>query len=115
MITDAANNYEKFDEMGFADLDREDDEVPTNVSKKLSNKLRKEKGLSYVRKNGTEVAARKLRKACTCMKRKCYEKFNDALREKLLRNLLELKSSGQNQFLSQHVAVTFVERHRVSM
>ncbi|XP_062710640.1 uncharacterized protein LOC134284011 [Aedes albopictus] len=109
----AANNYEKFDEMGFADLDREDDEVPTNVSKKLSNKLRKEKGLSYVRKNGTEVAARKLRKACTCMKRKCYEKFNDALREKLLRNLLELKSSGQNQFLSQHVAVTFVERHRV--
>ncbi|XP_029719338.1 uncharacterized protein LOC115261580 [Aedes albopictus] len=114
-LANAANNYEKFDEMGFADLDREYDEVPINVSKKLSNKLRKEKGLSYVRKNGTEVAARKLRKACTCMKRKCYEKFNAALREKLLRNLLELKSSGQNQFLSQHVAVTFVERHRVSM
>ncbi|XP_062554040.1 uncharacterized protein LOC134219336 [Armigeres subalbatus] len=110
-----ATNHDEFDEMGFAQLERDaaNDETRANVMKKLTSKKMKEKGLEYIRTNGITVPARKVQQTCNCMKRKCHEKFSDELREKLLKNLLLLTLSGQNQFLSNHVTVTYVHRHRV--
>lgn len=83
------------------------------VKLKLLNKRRKEKGLQYTRLDGTTVRARKIRAPCEC-RLACRRKFSDAVRAKLLQNFLNLKLSGQNQFLVGHITVTKTARPKVS-
>lgn len=80
---------------------------------KLLNKRRKEKGLEYTRPDKTVMSARKIRAPCDC-RLKCRKKYSDAIRAKLLQNFLNLKLSGQNQFLASHITVTKTARPMVS-
>lgn len=47
IIADVATDHDRFDEMGFAEIDQDDDEIPAKVTKKMPNKTLKEKGLEY--------------------------------------------------------------------
>ncbi|XP_058831239.1 uncharacterized protein LOC131689897 isoform X2 [Topomyia yanbarensis] len=69
----------------------------------------KERGSSYIRLNGSEVPARQLKVACTCLKL-CYAKITNKSRQKLLDNLLKLSFRGQNNFLSSHMRVMATKR-----
>lgn len=83
-------------------------------SLKSSNALRqhcKERGLKYIRHNGTQQPARQIKEACTCRKL-CYMKFMDDVRRKLLANLLGLSANGQFIFLSSHIERVAVQRPR---
>lgn len=75
------------------------------VSLRVRNKQLKLKGMSYTRPDGTVVPARSVKKGCEC-KMKCSEKYSDNVRQQLLRNLLALKMSGQNQFIANHMIIT---------
>lgn len=77
------------------------------------NKNRKERGLKYVRKDGTVVPARQVKPPCGC-RMKCYEKYSEPIRQKLLTNLLRLKSDSQNQFLANHITVQYTSRPQVN-
>ncbi|XP_055522412.1 uncharacterized protein LOC129716601 [Wyeomyia smithii] len=85
-------------------------EKKVNIRKR--NKLFKERGLIYTHSDGTVVPARVVKPACDC-KLKCQEKYPDSVRKQLLANLLRLKLSGQNQFLSAHMKVTRTARTKV--
>ncbi|XP_058814112.1 uncharacterized protein LOC131678007 [Topomyia yanbarensis] len=76
-------------------------------------KERKERGFKYQRTNGTFAPARSIKKACQCSRLECYSKYNDTLRGNILKNLLKLSSSGQNQFICSHVIVKPIARTRV--
>lgn len=87
----------------------------TKVSKQRlrhQNNLSKEKGLQYIRLDGTIVPARSIKASCNC-KRNCGKKYHDVTRTELLSNLLKLKASGQNQFLANHISVTKIARPKV--
>lgn len=79
--------------------------------RKLNKELR-EKGLKYTRADGTIVPARNIKAACDC-RLKCKEKYDDSVRKQLLANLLRLKLSGQNQFLSSHITIVKTARPQV--
>ncbi|XP_058821270.1 uncharacterized protein LOC131683363 [Topomyia yanbarensis] len=68
------------------------------------------KGLEYTRTDGVLIPARSVKAACSCTKYKCHEKYSTAMREKLLINLLKLTTSGQNQFLSNHISIRTTAR-----
>lgn len=76
------------------------------------NKCRKEKGLEYTRLNGTTAPARTIKPSCEC-KLNCRRKYPDTIRAQLLRNLLKLKTSGQNQFIANHISVKKTARPKV--
>ncbi|XP_021702213.1 uncharacterized protein LOC110676894 isoform X1 [Aedes aegypti] len=78
------------------------------------NKRNKEKGLEYQRRDGTIVPARSIKPSCNC-KLDCGKKYPDATRRKLLSSLLQVKSSGQNQFLASHISVTKTARPKVCL
>lgn len=84
-----------------------------NTTPGISNKLYKEKGLAYTRPNGVKVAARKCGAPCSCLKLNCSFKYKEEVRMKLLRNFLNLSSSAQNQFLANHVSISFVAESKV--
>lgn len=71
----------------------------------------KERGLSYIRINGLEEPARQIKEACMCRKR-CYMKFMDDVRSKLLNNLLGLSALGQRKFFSSHITTVAIQRPR---
>lgn len=71
------------------------------------------RGERYVRADGTVVSSRNIKPACNCVKRKCYEKYSNHTRSQLLHNLLQLSTSGQNQFLSNHMALKTTSRPTV--
>ncbi|XP_021707751.1 uncharacterized protein LOC110678758 isoform X2 [Aedes aegypti] len=110
--------FEKYKNENLSDNDTDVENIDINVevdsgepqpnkkkadSRRKNQKL-KEKGLSYKRADGTIVPARRVQSACNC-KMRCSEKFSEPVRKELLLKLLELKQSGQNQFLSSHMSV----------
>ncbi|XP_062702150.1 uncharacterized protein LOC115263741 isoform X2 [Aedes albopictus] len=84
----------------------------SKAKERANNKRRKEKGLQYTRSDGIVIPARKIRPACSC-RRRCFNKYPDHVRSKLLRNFLNLKLSGQNQFLANHMEVSKTARRKV--
>ncbi|XP_062549745.1 uncharacterized protein LOC134214372 isoform X2 [Armigeres subalbatus] len=76
------------------------------------NKKLKEKGLPYKRNDGTTIPARFVKPPCCCRMR-CFEKFSEPIRNKLLHGLLALTQSGQNQFLSSHISIINTIRPKV--
>lgn len=76
------------------------------------NKCQKEKGLEYTRQDGRIVPARMIKPSCKC-KLNCGRKYPDTIRAQLLRNLLKLKTSGQNQFIASHMSVKKTDRPKV--
>ncbi|XP_062705384.1 uncharacterized protein LOC115265159 isoform X2 [Aedes albopictus] len=82
------------------------------VNARRVNKKRKERGLSYVRKDGTKVPAREIKPTCDC-KLKCSKKYPENIRQKFLDNLLRLKMDSQNQFLANHITVKRTARPQV--
>ncbi|KAL1374941.1 hypothetical protein pipiens_017799 [Culex pipiens pipiens] len=105
--------FSDVDELCMDELAKETLEHTTRkISLRKTNRIAKEKGLQYVRKNGTIVQARRVRAPCKC-KKKCYDKYTLSVRRQLLSNFLRLKSSGQNQFLANHMVVKLTTRVRV--
>ncbi|XP_039430291.1 uncharacterized protein LOC120413501 isoform X2 [Culex pipiens pallens] len=104
------------DQNAALDDSTDDDQVDRKPTRQFSltkrNKALREKGLEYVRANGEKVAARQIRPPCGC-RMGCQLKFTDEIRDRMLSKLLALKSSGQNQFLTSHIEVTFAAKHRV--
>ncbi|XP_055632844.1 uncharacterized protein LOC129773272 [Toxorhynchites rutilus septentrionalis] len=82
-----------------------------SFSPKENRKL-KEKGLQYIKRDGTLVPARHVQPPCACRMR-CNEKFSEPVRKKLLASLLDLTYPGQNQFLSSHITVISTVRPQV--
>ncbi|XP_058815922.1 uncharacterized protein LOC131679247 [Topomyia yanbarensis] len=76
------------------------------------NRTAKEKGLQYIRKDGTVVPTRSVKPPCKC-NMECFSKYTEAVRKEILTNFLRLKSSGQNQFLATHMFVKQTARIRV--
>lgn len=91
-----------------------DDEEPQESKSKMRkrNRIRKEKGFTYKRMDGTVVPARRVKPPCECRMR-CYDKFPESVRQNLLSQLLALSQSGQNQFLSSHITVMNTVRPKV--
>ncbi|XP_055523040.1 uncharacterized protein LOC129717212 [Wyeomyia smithii] len=81
--------------------------------RRIINHTAKTKGQSYIRDNGTVVPVRAVKPACNCTKLKCKEKYSEDVRRQLLQNMLELTASGQNQFLSNHMALRTTARPTV--
>ncbi|XP_058814013.1 uncharacterized protein LOC131677931 [Topomyia yanbarensis] len=104
-----------FRDPGFEDINIDAERKKESKKLRILNKTNKERGLEYIRADGTKVPARAIQCPCHCSKLKCVEKFDDELRTKLLSNYLQLTLSGQNQFLSNHIEVTFASYHRVSI
>ncbi|XP_055545589.1 uncharacterized protein LOC129730338 [Wyeomyia smithii] len=95
------------------DLDKEAIVLKTRTGNpKVTNRDRKGKGMEYTRKDGTVVPERRIRPACRC-RLKCSEKYNVETRNLLLKHLLRLKLSGQNQFLANHITVTETKRPKI--
>ncbi|KAL1373580.1 hypothetical protein pipiens_018584 [Culex pipiens pipiens] len=84
---------------------------PRKYTRKLVRSAR-ERGTGYVRQNGTVVSGRTLKAPCSCPK-SCGEKFSEEVRAEMLRNLLQMKSESQHQFLACHVAVVKPKRSQV--
>ncbi|XP_055543421.1 uncharacterized protein LOC129728968 [Wyeomyia smithii] len=95
---------------GFEELKKENvvNRPKSSYRKRMENKIQKEKGLQYNRYNGITVPARSLKKACSCSKLRCGDQYPEDIRQKILKNFLMLSISGQNQFLSSHMAVSHV-------
>lgn len=112
-----------FSNYHFTDDDIDDDlaleEFQNNKVLKKSvplavmNRLYKQRGMAYTRSNGVKVPARRCRDPCRCSKLQCGNNYNDEVRLKLMRNFLKLSSSSQNQFLANHVSVSFVAANTV--
>ncbi|XP_053685829.1 uncharacterized protein LOC128735366 [Sabethes cyaneus] len=79
---------------------------------RMQNKILKIKGLPYTKVDGNTVPARQVQPPCSC-KMRCYDKFSEPVRKRLLASLLDLTQSGQNQFLSSHIAVIKTVRPKV--
>lgn len=98
---------------GVDNIEKEVVEIKISKQKlKRQNKRNKEKGLQYTRNDGTVVSARSIKSACSC-RRYCGKKYPDMIRAQLLSNLLQLKMSGQNQFLANHISVINTARPKV--
>ncbi|XP_065074319.1 uncharacterized protein LOC135698317 isoform X2 [Ochlerotatus camptorhynchus] len=73
------------------------------VKKMLAERqYRKAKGYRYIRRDGTEAPARKLKPACSCRLMCCRKISNDA-RQVLLNNLLNLSVEGQENLIYSHM------------
>ncbi|XP_058836092.1 uncharacterized protein LOC131693570 [Topomyia yanbarensis] len=97
--------------LGFKEFEAPSSKKRDSNSK---NKDLKERGLEYTRSNGKKAPARSIKAPCECSKMACHLKYNADMREKMLKSLLQLKSSGQNQFLSSHIDIKYAAKHRVS-
>ncbi|XP_062542476.1 uncharacterized protein LOC134210447 [Armigeres subalbatus] len=93
-------------DMGFQEISQEEVPKQSNACCNKVNQLRKVKGLSYRRSNGSTVPARNIKAPCKCAILQCYAKYSKDLRNSLLSNLLKLSKSGQNQFISNHISST---------
>uniref|UniRef100_A0A8D8AUY7 (northern house mosquito) hypothetical protein n=1 Tax=Culex pipiens TaxID=7175 RepID=A0A8D8AUY7_CULPI len=94
-------------DLGFTELNKVERRKKGKV---LKPKELRERGLSYTRTNGEIAPARFIKAACTCTRRKCFTIFGDDLRIKLLQEFLKLESSGQNQFIANHIDVHYAEK-----
>ncbi|XP_058447161.1 uncharacterized protein LOC131427726 [Malaya genurostris] len=83
---------------------------PKRTTNKKIERLRKEKGVSYMRTN--VILERRIRSDCHC-RMNCKDKFSNDTRETLLRNFFKLKNSVRNQFISSHIAVKRTARSKV--
>lgn len=77
------------------------------------NRMARERGQSYRTANGKTVHARKIQDPCNCEFLKCYKKYSDPIRGQMLRSFLKLSLSGQNQFISNHMAISLTARPTV--
>ncbi|XP_062546898.1 uncharacterized protein LOC134212769 [Armigeres subalbatus] len=115
-ISDNQEQEDNEDDMDNTTHHNLEKELVESKEKKMSlrtrNKYLRLKGMSYTRANGTVVPARSVKKGCDC-RLKCSSRYSDAAREQLLRNLLALKRSGQNQFIANHMVVTKTARPKV--
>lgn len=74
--------------------------------------FRKANGYRYIRHDGTEAPARKLKPACSCRLMCCRKISNDA-RQVLINNLLNLSVEGQGNFIHSHIHVKTSTQQRV--
>ncbi|XP_058442947.1 uncharacterized protein LOC131438653 isoform X2 [Malaya genurostris] len=79
----------------------------------IVRKRLKECGKPYKRSDGTVVSARCIKANCNCFRLKCFEQYTDKIRTSILKQFLKLRTSGQNQFISNHVLVKPVHGSRV--
>ncbi|XP_053694607.1 uncharacterized protein LOC128742300 [Sabethes cyaneus] len=63
------------------------------------------RGLEHWQTNGVLVPPRSVKPPCGCSRRKCFRKYDDSVRKKMLESLLKLTSSGQKRFLSSHMVI----------
>lgn len=112
----ASSSSEKLPgDLGFRDMVEPEAVRSKGISRRKINQIAKTKGHSYVRADGTVVPARTVKPACCCTKLKCKEKYTYEVRCQLLKNMLELSASGQNQFLSNHMALRTTARPTVML
>lgn len=80
------------------------------MNKQITNKEKKERGLSYATYKGNIIPARSVKSPCYCKTLKCDTKYDDNVRKALLENLLKLPMSGQEQFIANHIEVFHVKK-----
>ncbi|XP_058456620.1 uncharacterized protein LOC131434017 [Malaya genurostris] len=97
------------------DVDNFDKPIREPKDDNLTRKELRERGMEYTNCSGRKVPARTTKESCRCARLNCSSKYTKEIREKLLYNLLRLKSSGQNQFLSSHIHVKYAATHRVGV
>lgn len=100
-------------DLGFEELNTNSPPKKQNYRKAIKNS--RMKGLEYTRIDGSIIPARSVKPPCSCTKYKCHEKYSEEIRQKLLSNLLKLTTSGQNQFLSNHISIRTTARPKVKI
>ncbi|XP_062555461.1 uncharacterized protein LOC134220417 [Armigeres subalbatus] len=94
----------KYGDLGFEEINT-DNRRPNKYNHRKAVQEARMKGLEYKRSDGVVIPARSVKPPCSCTKYKCHEKYGEEIRQKLMHNLLKLTSSGQNQFLSNHMTI----------
>lgn len=89
------------------------DRTTKSTNTKALNAIRRQRGMAYKQIDGTVVPARKCGAPCNCTKLQCSSKYNDEVRESLLRYFLLLSISAQNEFLSDHLTISYTGLSRV--
>ncbi|XP_062712986.1 uncharacterized protein LOC115261639 [Aedes albopictus] len=95
-------------DLGFEELNTNSPPKKKNLRIVIRNS--RMRGLQYTRADGVVIPARSVKPPCSCSKYKCYEKYSEEIRQKLLKNLLKLTTSGQNQFISNHFSIRTTAR-----
>ena len=100
-------------DLGFEELNT--NSPPKKKNLRIAIRNSRMRGLQYTRADGVVIPARSVKPPCSCSKYKCYEKYSEEIRQKLLKNLLKLTTSGQNQFISNHFSIRTTARPKVKI